>query len=106
MISSAPPAQPDHVEKTKEVREAIFEILYMIWRIMGLGKRVQALESGNVLWTKCKFTGCCRVIHSSPLSHMTPTRRLRFLLPRQWPVSKEGTRSLESGFYVRSGGEK
>ena len=38
MIPSAPPAKPDCVEMTKEVREAMFEILHMSRRITGLDK--------------------------------------------------------------------
>ena len=35
-VPSAPPAQPDYVDLTKKVGEAIFEIIYMSARVVGL----------------------------------------------------------------------
>ena len=48
MISSAPPAQADYVEMTKEVRKAICVVIYINWRVMELDE-VQALQSRGLL---------------------------------------------------------
>ena len=36
MVTSAPPTLPDHVDLTRKLREATFEIVYMNWRATGL----------------------------------------------------------------------
>ena len=55
MIASAPPAQPDSVEMTKEeVQEAIFEVLYM--ESWGSAIWFRHAKVGVFLWTEYEFT--------------------------------------------------
>ena len=96
MIATAPPAQPDYVGLTKEVREPIFEILCMNWRIMGLDKMIQALQSGSFLVDHVEVY---RILQSDPRYTVVPAGSNDeievSLVLRQWLVSIESNVTLE-----------
>ena len=72
MVSSEPPAPPENLDKMKKVRECgevrIYEILSMNWGVMGMFKKVPALQSRHVHVDKCKPIGCCALTNNM-LSH-------------------------------------
>ena len=97
MISSAPPAQRDDVEMTEEEREVILEILYMNWGVTELDKMTQALPSRGLLVDWILQGDPQHAFFSAGLNDEIEITRV----PKQWPVSKEGTTPPEPGFCVR-----
>ena len=88
---------------TEKVQEALFEILYMSWSVIGLDNWFRHFKVGSFVQITCKFVGFGRVIHSTPFVPAGSNDEIEItLVPRRWPVSEEGTKRPEQGFCVRS----
>ena len=55
VIPIAPPAQPDYLDLTKNVRQAIYEITDMMGESGGWTKCFKRFKVGISLWTNCNL---------------------------------------------------